>query len=168
MKKEWTPAFEQMTYGIYVLTTASQGRINGMIASWVTQVSHDPPLVMAAVHPNRYSHSLLEDCPYFGLHVLSRSQAPLLKTFKGPDPAQKFDGIDWETKKTGVPVLKDCLAWFELETQTTLAPGTHTLFIGQVVNAGGSGPGPNMGADIKSTDKPLSTLDYEGCYRGDK
>ena len=32
-----------MTYGIYVLTCRHEETINGMIASWVTQVSYDPP-----------------------------------------------------------------------------------------------------------------------------
>ena len=33
--------------------------VNGMIASWVSQISYDPRLIMAAVHPNRYSHQLI-------------------------------------------------------------------------------------------------------------
>ncbi|RLB87199.1 MAG: flavin reductase, partial [Deltaproteobacteria bacterium] len=43
MKKQWLPAFGQMTYGIYVLTTRFDDAVNGMIASWVTQVSYAPP-----------------------------------------------------------------------------------------------------------------------------
>ncbi|MEJ2286300.1 MAG: flavin reductase, partial [Desulfobacterales bacterium] len=38
-----------MTYGIYVLTSCHQQEINGMIASWVSQVSYTPPLIMVAV-----------------------------------------------------------------------------------------------------------------------
>jgi flavin reductase (DIM6/NTAB) family NADH-FMN oxidoreductase RutF len=59
MEKEWLAAFGKMSYGIYVLTTAFEGRINGMIASWVSQISYDPPLIMVAVHPNRFSHGLI-------------------------------------------------------------------------------------------------------------
>ncbi len=59
MKEKWQSAFGQMTYGIYVLTTKTDDAVNGMIASWVTQVSHDPPLIMAALHPNRYSHDMI-------------------------------------------------------------------------------------------------------------
>jgi len=44
MKKEWLAAFGQMTYGIYVLTTRVDDVVNGMIASWATQVSYDPPV----------------------------------------------------------------------------------------------------------------------------
>lgn len=36
-------AMVHMTYGIYVLTTRMGETINGMIASWVSQTSYDPP-----------------------------------------------------------------------------------------------------------------------------
>jgi flavin reductase (DIM6/NTAB) family NADH-FMN oxidoreductase RutF len=155
MENDWSSAFKQMTYGIYVLTCRLDDEINGMIASWVTQVSYDPPLIMVAIHPNRYSHSLIDTGRVFGLHAIHQSQKDLLKRFKGPDPGKKFSGISWETGKTGVPILKECTAWFELEVKERHDPGNHTLFIGQVVSCGVPSPGT-----------PLSTLDYEGMYTG--
>ena len=155
MKKEWLAAFGHMTYGIYVLTTRFDNTINGMIASWVTQVSYEPPLIMVAVHPNRYSHSLIEKGHSFALHVLDRSQKEMLKRFKGSDPEKKFSGIPWETGKTGVPLLKNCIAWFELNVKERYDPGNHTLFIGEVINSGTKSPG-----------SPLCTLEYDGVYVG--
>ena len=148
-------AFGQMTYGIYVLTTRFEDTINGMIASWVAQVSYEPPLIMVAIHPNRYSHSLISKSGTFVLHALDRSQKDLLMRFKKPDPARKFSGISWETKKTGAPVLKNCLAWFELQVKEAHAPGNHTLFIGEVINC-----------DAKSAGSPFCTLEYDGMYVG--
>ena len=155
MKKEWLAAFGQMTYGIYVLTARVDDTINGMIASWVTQVSYEPPLIMVAVHPNRYSHSLIEKSQAFVLHVLDHSQKEMLKRFKGPDPEKKFTGISWVTGQTGAPVLKNCMAFFELKVKERYAPGNHTLFIGEVVNSG-----------TKSTGTPLCTQEYDGMYVG--
>ena len=155
MKKEWLTAFGQMTYGIYVLTTRFDDTINGMIASWVTQVSYEPPLIMVAVHPNRYSHSLIQKSRTFVLHVLDRTQKDMLKKFKGPDPEKKFSGVPWETRKTGAPVLKHCLAWFELKVKELHKPGNHSLFIGEVIDIG-----------TQSTGTPLCTLEYDGMYMG--
>ncbi len=155
MEKKLLTALGQMTYGIYVLTSKFDDEINGMIASWVTQVSYEPPLIMVAVHPNRYSHKLIEKGRTFALHVLASSQKQLLKRFKGPDIEKKFAGIPWQTKKTGVPVLEDCLAWFELTVEHHYTPGNHTLFIGQVINSG-----------VESTGTPLCSLEYEGMYIG--
>lgn len=155
MKQQWQSAFGQMTYGIYVLTTRKEDAVNGMIASWVTQVSYDPPLIIVAVHPNRYSHDMIVTTRAFGLHIIDQSQKDLLKRFKGPDPMEKFSGMDWTPGISGVPILTDCLAWFELEVIEQHQPGNHTLFIGKVVDAG-----------VHSKKTPLTTLDYEGMYVG--
>ncbi|MCA1792905.1 MAG: flavin reductase family protein [Desulfotignum sp.] len=155
MKQQWQSAFGRMTYGIYVLTTKEGDTMNGMIASWVTQVSYEPPLILAAVHPNRYSHDMLVKSRAFGLHIIDQSQKELLKRFKGPNPAQKLSGIDWVAGKTGVPILTDCLAWFELQVTQQLQPGNHSLFIAEVVEAG-----------FRTKGTPLSTLEYDGMYVG--
>ena len=155
MKNEWIAAFSQMTYGIYVLTAAHGERINGMIASWVSQASYDPPLVLAAVHPNRYSHHLIEKSGAFALHVIGRERRDFLGRFKGPDTAAKFDSIRWRKGKTGSPILDDCIAWLECRVVDRLSPGNHTLFIGEVAAAGA-----RDGGDA------LSTADYDGVYLG--
>lgn len=144
-----------MTYGLYVLTTCYEETINGMIASWVSQVSYDPPLVMVAVHPKRYSHQLIENSGVFALHLLSQDQKDLLKRFKGSDPAQKFATLQWSLSKTGCPILENCLGYLECQVFAKYAPGNHTLFIGRV-----------MEAKTLSAGKTLSTFDYGGVYTG--
>ena len=103
MKDEWIQALKSMTYGIYVLTSFYEEEINGMIASWVSQVSYDPLLIMVAVHPNRYSHNLIAKSGYFALHVLAADQSNLLGRFKGPDPKAKFSSIQWQTGPDRLP-----------------------------------------------------------------
>ena len=153
--EKWLQALGRMTHGIYVLTTAHGQEVNGMIASWVSQISYAPLLVMVAVHPNRYSHHLIQKGGAFALHVLSRSQQHLVRHFKDPDPAAKFASIKWSPGKTGCPILEQCLAYLECELKATYEPGNHTLFIGEVVDAGTVEEG-----------EPLSTLDYQGVYLG--
>jgi flavin reductase (DIM6/NTAB) family NADH-FMN oxidoreductase RutF len=155
MNTEWINAFGKMTYGIYVLTSCYQQEINGMIASWVSQVSYAPPQIMVAVHPHRYSHQLIEKGGSFALHVLDKSQQNFLSRFKGEDPAAKFSDLNWTTGKTGCPILSDCLAYLECELKTHYRPGNHTLFIGEVVDAG-----------VLAKASPLNTGEYAGTYLG--
>jgi len=144
-----------ITYGIYVLTTRFEDSINGMIASWVSQVSYDPPLFMVAVHPNRYSHELVMQSGHFALHILAKEQKDLIDHFRGPFTKEKFESIAWKEGGTGCPVLEDCIGCMECRVTQSLAPGNHTLFIGEVVNA------------VFNAEKtPLCTLDYEGSYLG--
>jgi len=155
MEKAWLQILDKMTYGIYVLTTSYGEKMNGMIASWVSQVSYDPPMVMVAIHPNRYSYHLIRQSGYFALNVLARNQTDLLGRFKGPDPAAKFASIHWVRGKKGCPTLKECVAYMECEVKASYHPGNHTLFIGEVEDA-----------QVFSKDDPLTTSDYAGVYLG--
>ena len=155
MQDEWIEALGHMTYGIYVLTTSYRDTINGMIASWVSQVSYDPLLIMVAVHPNRYSHSLIAKSGCFVLHVLAADQSNLLGRFKGSDPKAKFTSIQWQRGQTGCPVLKECVAYFECRVAAEYTPGNHTLFLGEVLEA-----------RMVAGGDALSNLDYDGVYLG--
>jgi len=155
MDERWLQTLGAMTYGIYVMTTRHEEQINGMIASWVSQVSYDPPLVMVAVHKNRYSRQLIDQSGNFVLHLLSRNQKDLLSRFKGPDPMRKFTSVQWTKGKTGCPILEECLGYLECGVKARYAPGNHELFVAEIVDA-----------KMFSQENPLSTLDYEGVYIG--
>jgi len=155
MENAWQQAFGKMVYGIYVLTTAHGEKVNGMIASWVSQISYDPPLVMAAVHPNRYSHQLIRQSGVFALHVIGKGQKALLARFKGPDPLAKFSDLEWRPGRMGCPILRDCVAFLECCVEESLRPGNHTLFIGRVVDGG-----------LVADGVALDTGDYDGMYTG--
>lgn len=126
-----------------------------MIASWVSQVSYEPPLVMIAVHPRRYSHYLVEQSGYFALNVLTKDQSHLIPQFKGPDPAAKFSSIDWRKGLTKCPIITDCAASLEFKVVTSYQPGNHTLFIGELIDA-----------SVLLEAEPLITRDYESVYIG--
>jgi flavin reductase (DIM6/NTAB) family NADH-FMN oxidoreductase RutF len=157
MQQDWIKALGKMTHGIYVLTSCHKEAFNGMIASWVSQASYDPLLIMAAVHPQRYSHRLIEQSGSFVLHVIDRQQKQFLARFKGPDPKAKFSAVKWHRGKTGCPVLTDCMAYLECKVKASYRPGNHTLFLGEVIDAQSFADGA-----------PFSTMDYNGVYLGKK
>jgi flavin reductase (DIM6/NTAB) family NADH-FMN oxidoreductase RutF len=155
MDKKLQQALEKMTHGIYVITTCDDNNINGMIASWVTQVSYEPPMVMVAIHPSRFSHHLIEKSGHFVLHILAKEQINLLSRFKGSDPSAKFHSIKWTRGKTGCPILETCIAYLECRVKANYNPGNHSLFIGEIIDA-----------LVFSNVMPLSTFDYHGVYTG--
>ncbi|MFO7716436.1 flavin reductase family protein [Desulfosarcina sp.] len=155
MNEDLQKNMAHMTYGIYLLTTRHEGIVNGMIASWVSQISYEPPLIMVAVHPNRYTHVLLAQSGCFALHILADGQTHLVARFKGPDPAVKFESLSWSDGVTGCPILADCIGCMECRIMQTLEPGNHTLFVGEVVRS-----------VFNAQNRPLCTLDYHGCYLG--
>jgi flavin reductase (DIM6/NTAB) family NADH-FMN oxidoreductase RutF len=145
----------KITYGLYVLTTKKGEEINGMIASWVSQVSFSPPLVMVGVRKNRYSHKMIDETGIFALNVLAKEDINLVSRFKGPDPKEKFKGLKWKTKATGAPILEETLAYMDCKLTDSVNTGDHTIFIGQIIKA-----------DILKEGVPVTSLDYGKVYLG--
>ncbi len=146
-----------LTYGLYLVTAESEGQKNAMVASWVSQVSYDPPRIMVAVKKTRFSHEILKSAHGFGLMVIEKGRERELSRFKGTDPEGKFEGKEITYGKGGAPLFLDYLSAFDLVTIEKIDAGDHTIFIGDVV-------GVNLG---KAKGVPMSTLDYGKVYIGE-
>lgn len=157
MKKEWQDVLDRFLYGIYLITVSSSAGINGMIASWVTQCSHEPPLVALAIRKNRLSHELIRQSETFCINVLPKESIAIIKHFKIPDWKKKFEAITYFPSQNGLPVLDDCIGYLDCSLEKAIDAGDHTLFIGRI------SAGALVRGEISAT---LSTMDYNGVYRG--
>ena len=130
-------AFTALVHGVYVITTRVGDRINGMTASWVSQVSLSPLLLMASIAPARYSHDLINESGVFAVNVLTAEQIDLGKRFgfASGRRVDKFAGLDYITAATGSPILPQAYAYFDAKLVDTFPAGDHTLFVGEVAAA---------------------------------
>jgi flavin reductase (DIM6/NTAB) family NADH-FMN oxidoreductase RutF len=130
-------AFSALVHGVYVVTTKSGDRVNGMTAAWVSQVSLKPLLIVASIAPPRYSHDLIKASGVFAINVLASGQIDLGKRFgyKSGRKVDKFAGLDYITAATGAPILPQAYAYFDLRLVDAFAAGDHTLFVGEVLDA---------------------------------
>ena len=46
--------------------------------------------------------------------------------------AMKFAGIGYAARRTGAPVLDDCLTWFDCTVHQRVSAGDHTVLFGRV------------------------------------
>lgn len=130
-------AFAALVHGVYVITTRTKDTINGMTASWVSQVSLNPLLLMVSIAPPRYTHDLIMESRIFAVNVLTQEQVDLGKRFgyKSGRKVDKFAGLEYITAKTGAPILPQAYAYFDLKLVDTFPAGDHTLFVGEVLDA---------------------------------
>jgi flavin reductase (DIM6/NTAB) family NADH-FMN oxidoreductase RutF len=149
-------AMARLSYGIYIVTSKKDDEKHGMIASWVSQVSHYPPLVMVAIRKNRRMHPIVKEAGAFALHILDKDDKRIIGRFKLPSPSERFEGADCITQETGCPILKDKLAYMDCRLVTTFDTGDHTLFIGEV-----------LAADLSGEGTPMTSADYGKVYLGD-
>lgn len=158
MRKETETALTRLTTGIYVLTVAHQGHAHGMSSSWVTQVSGEPPLIMAAVDVSHRTHAALSSSGHFVLNVVGRASRHLEDYFYSP-AASVEDNLTTHRHRpsaTGDPVLEEALAWLSCRVVATHRAGDHTLFVAQIVEAG----------VLARDDEPLSSSDLSYVYVG--
>jgi flavin reductase len=149
-----------LTTGIYVLTVAENGHCHGMSASWVTQVSGAPPLIVAAVDNGHFSWAAVMRTGVFGLNVIGVRGKALEDYFYSARArrADNLDGIDFELSPVlRVPWLGLAMASIEARVTETHVTGDHTLFVAEPA-----------GARLASPDRPLTSLDLDYVYVGGK
>jgi flavin reductase (DIM6/NTAB) family NADH-FMN oxidoreductase RutF len=127
----------QWPSGVTVVTTLVDGAWHGMTASSFSSVSLDPPLVSVCLDRRLYSHGLISAGGVFGVNVLAKDQAEVARRFAGMVPglevADRFDGENWTTADTGVPLLDSALGWLDCRVVHEYPGGDHTIFVGEVV-----------------------------------
>ena len=131
-------ALEQLNYGVSVVTVGRGGVENGLTVSWLCQVSFTPPMVMIAVDSKHYSIEFLESTKNFTVNVLREGQGAIAGHFAKPSMTDrdKLDDLATREAPSGAAILSDALAYLDCDVISSVVAGDHTLFIGQVLDAG--------------------------------
>lgn len=122
---------------IAIVTARGAGNVSGFVASWITQVSFVPPLIMVAVNPLHYTYELIIKSNAFAVNVLRTDQAELVDVFgkSSGRKVAKFASAAYDQRSTGSPILKDCLAFIDCNVMWTKEAGGHVLVVGSVASA---------------------------------
>lgn len=132
-------ALRMIPYGLYVLTAeAKDGRVAAATVNWVTQASFAPPLVAVGVKADSGAHGLIKESGHFALNVLGKDQQGQAFTFfKSLErEGNTIGGESFTTGTTGAPVLASTPAFVECKLVDTVEKGDHSIFVGEVVEAG--------------------------------
>jgi flavin reductase (DIM6/NTAB) family NADH-FMN oxidoreductase RutF len=146
-------AYFKITYGLYVVSSVMDNKLNGYVSNTVFQVTAEPARFAIACSKNNFTAEIIQRSHVFSVSVLKKeTNADIIGTFgyrSGKD-TEKFSKFHFKKGKTGAPILlDDTLAWFECEVIQTIDAGSHLLFIGNVVD----------GDLLDATGEPL-TYDY--------
>jgi flavin reductase (DIM6/NTAB) family NADH-FMN oxidoreductase RutF len=76
----------------------------------------------------------------FSLSLIDREQRSEVRKFVKPAiddrDAHTLSGMAYRAAVTGAPIPEIAVAWLDCEVRHTLGVGSHTLFVGEVVDAG--------------------------------
>jgi flavin reductase (DIM6/NTAB) family NADH-FMN oxidoreductase RutF len=129
-----------MPSGLYVVGSRHGDRRNLMTLNWATQVSSAPKLLAIAVETEALTHALITGGGVFTLCVVDREDRAIVRKFTKPvevnAAAATANGFPYRDGRTGAPILTQAVAFVECEVRQTIAAGTHSVFLGEVVEAG--------------------------------
>lgn len=133
-------ALHKLSYGLYLLTTSAEGTPFGCIINTAFQITSKPPQIAVSCNRENFTHDKILSSGFFGVTVLPEStDSSVIGTFgyqSGRD-IDKFEYIPYSKgKETGVPLL-DIVGMTTMECRVinTVEVGTHTIFIGEVLDA---------------------------------
>ena len=117
--------------------SAHDGERNAMTTSWITQLSMEPVLIGIGVDVDAVTHRLISHGGCFTVNLWPSDDTRVFVKFSKPatDDGESLNGRAVRSATTGAPVFDEALAWMDCEVRHTLDLGTHTLFVGEVVDA---------------------------------
>lgn len=120
--------------GVTVLTSTDGNEPAGTTASAVASLSMDPPMMLICLNRSSSTHDIIAESKVFGVNILAQDQGDIAMQFarKGTD---KFAGLDWTNAVGDIPWIDGALATIACRVVDTAVGGTHTVFIGEVLDA---------------------------------
>jgi flavin reductase (DIM6/NTAB) family NADH-FMN oxidoreductase RutF len=129
--------------GLYLLGSRAAGVRNLMTLNWASQLALQPKLVGVSIEREALSHRLVGEGGVFSLSLIDREERAVVRRFVKPATddveAGTLAGHAVRSARTGAPILASAAAWLDCEVRQQLEVGSHTLFVGEVVDCGFGG-----------------------------
>ena len=131
--------FLKINYGMYVISSKMGEKFNGQIATAVFQITAEPPKIAVSINKQNLTHEYILESKVFTVSILSKET--LMKFighfgFKSGRELDKFKDLNYKAGVTGAPVvLENSVGYIEAKVIDNIDVGTHTVFIGKVVDA---------------------------------
>ena len=144
----------EMPYGLYIIgSKEADGRVNGMMADWVMQVSFEPRLVAVAFEGNSHTLGNIRERPFFTVNLLAQDEDSMELARKFAQPYSggkvagrqgeaatavhyKLEGVTHMVTANGAPILDAAMGWFECVFREEHDIGDHVMIVGEVVDGG--------------------------------
>lgn len=152
-------AIQKICYGVYIISSRKGEKINGQIANTVFQITSDPPTIAISINKQNLTHEYIRESKVFTVSMLSK-ETPMtligLFGYKSGRDVDKFSGTHFKTGITKAPIVLDsAIGYLECEVLSETDVGTHTVFIGKIVDC-----------DVLSSAEPMTYAYYHEVKGG--
>lgn len=153
-----TKALFSLQYGVFILGTQSNGKINACVTNTCMQVANDPVRIAISVINSNLTCQMIKDSGVFTLSVLDKKTTfETIKHFgyQSGKNVDKFADFEYSTDGAGCPYPKSQIcALFSAKVIAAQDLGTHTLFTAEVTDA-----------QITSREEPITYAYYQSYIK---
>lgn len=135
---------------------------NAMTTSWITQLSMEPVLIGVGVDKESLTHRLISEGRSFTVNLWNAEDTRVFVKFSKPavDDGTALNGRAVRNGRSGAPIFEEAVAWMDCAVTSTLELGTHTLFVGELVDVG------SVDDDARIASMSDTRMKYGGVRRG--
>lgn len=149
----------KISYGLYIICSKLNNKINGQVANALFQITSKPPTIAISINKNNLTHNFISKSKIFTISILSE-ETPMNFIgnfgFKSGREVDKFNNVKYKLSKNNVPIILDnSIGYIEVKVLKNVDMSTHTIFIGEVNDA-----------EILSNHQVMTYQYYHECMGG--
>ena len=133
-----TLALTKIPYGMFIVSSAFNGKIGGQVANTVFQINSDPATIAISISKQNNTHNLLSNSKKAVISVLTEEASFEFIGkfgFKSSRDFNKFATTEYKLNVSGIPIVTEFTnSYFETEIVSQFETNTHTLFLCKVLN----------------------------------
>lgn len=139
MKKNLKPEAILSKQPVVLVSVGTLEKSNIISVAWTGIISTYPPIVYVAVRKERFSHDIIVDNKEFVINIPEKkfvNEVDFCGTKSGKD-VDKFKECKFTkglSQKVKTPSIKECPINIECKLIESKEVGSHTMFIGEIVN----------------------------------
>ena len=127
--------FHDISYGMYIVTTASKNEKAGCIANTFCQITSEDMIVSISLNKNNYTNVMIKKSKKFIVSILSEQTNPeLIKKFGfySSKDIDKFDGFEYKIIEELPAIKENTIGYFVCDVINIIDCGTHDVFLAKV------------------------------------
>jgi flavin reductase (DIM6/NTAB) family NADH-FMN oxidoreductase RutF len=135
-EEELGKALGRIASGVYVMTAENDTGSHGMLATFLSQIAFEPPMVSIAIAANRPILTNLQG-KVVTVNVLSKTNMDIFKAFARPSKEphdDRFDGLKTTENPNGAVAFADAISYFNCRVSQLVPAGDHVLALAEVVS----------------------------------
>ncbi|MFZ7119986.1 MAG: flavin reductase [Eubacteriaceae bacterium] len=143
-----------ISYGLYVITSHKDDKINGMTSNSFVQMTSTPMQAVVGINKNNLTSEYILDSKVFAVNFIGNNNVFEVKRFgyNSGRNFNKFKNINYKSSEiTNCPLLLNTIGYVDCEIieDKCVDLGTHTLFVAKVI-----------GGEIFNEDVPMTYAHY--------